>query len=266
MYKVSIFASLRTYFKQFPGIGTVCSTNYNHCIHFSRNLCCFLLPFFGGTANCIPNSSIIPFFRYNFNHILKFVVIKCRLCDNTKLFVFRYIQICRIFFCLNYCRFLWNRPATDSLYLRMIMASRDHDPVSLLTVFLYQLMDTENKRTGCIYNFTAALLHFFIHITGYAVGTDYDRAFFFLFQPIQIMDHMYAFFFQFLYHFFIMDNRTKRIHGSLSLCCHFIYFIYCTFYAKAKSSTFCKHYLHISAKPPFYLHTKFFTPDKHLFH
>ena len=142
---------------------TMFSTYHYHCVGVTGNGCRFRLTLFGSVANCIHNVYIITLFRKNINYIFKFLVIKCRLCHNTK-FPGWFLTI---IFCLrnasDHCSCAI-APAIDSFHFRMVCIADNDNTASFLIFFLNNAMDLADKRTGRINNANLFVFQLMIHV------------------------------------------------------------------------------------------------------
>ena len=132
LYKIGVHTFPLADFVKFSAIRTVLPSYYNHNVSFRCNGLCRSLSLFCSITDSVHNTIIVTFFFKNFNYILKFIVVICRLRDNAEFFAFCFYKI----FCL--IRSLQNgngsrTPADDPLYLRVLRISNNDHMIPLVT-------------------------------------------------------------------------------------------------------------------------------------
>ena len=171
LYKIGVHTFPLADFVKFSAIRTVLPSYYNHNVSFRCNGLCRSLSLFCSITDSVHNTIIVTFFFKNFNYILKFIVVICRLRHNTKLFAFCFHKI----FCLfgsfqNGYRAL--TPADDTLYFRMFRVPHDDHMIPFCAFLFHDTMDLFHKGAGGINALQTIRFHDIIDFFCHSVGTN----------------------------------------------------------------------------------------------
>ncbi len=215
LYKIGVRTFFTTNFIKLPCIGTVSAAYYYHSVDRGGNFLCFPLSLLSCVADSIRNSNIIDFFLENFNYIMKFIVVKCRLRHNTELFSLFGHKIFG-FFCRIHDDCLRFTPSHNSFHFRMPRIANHYNLPAFSALFLYNTMNPFDKGTGRIYQCKSLPFYLFINIPRHAVRPYHNRPALYFCKLIAVFYHPDALFPQLLHHFLIVDDCAIRINIPFS--------------------------------------------------
>ena len=136
LYKIGICTLLTANLIELSRVGAMLPSYYNHDVSLRCKRLCRPLSLLCSITDSIHDITIVTFFLKNFNYMLKFIVIKCRLRDDTKLFALLQFKFQSFFRSLQN----GNRapaPALNSFYFGMPRIAYDDNVLSRLVIIAY---------------------------------------------------------------------------------------------------------------------------------
>ncbi len=218
LYKIGVCTFSPADFIELSCIGAVLSSYHDHHIGPGCKSPCRLLALLCRAAYSIHNTNIVTFFLKNFNYIMKFIVVKCRLRhDKEAVSLFRDKIFCLPGLLHHRCR----PPAhsQNPLHLGMSRISHNDDVLSLCALLPDDPVDPLHKGTGGIHALQALLFQNAVNLLRHPVGS-YDHGCLLLPLPGRkgqkrrfILQNLHASLRKLLYHHFIVYHRSIGVYS-----------------------------------------------------